>query len=96
MTRNPSGGNSECPKCHEHSSYVVDSRPSTMPNVRRRRRYKCPHCNHTWGTHEIDVSDNGDIVSDARRTAILFMDDIERAVRKRFGSEAGHIKIGRK
>lgn len=39
----------ECPKCHNHSLKVIDSRP-TDDSIRRRR--ECLNCGYRFNTHE--------------------------------------------
>ncbi len=80
-----------CPKCGQHEAGMTDSRPTTAPEVWRRRRYKCFACLHSWATHEmiIDDIDHGALAMQVR--VKMFLRDVERAAREAFGNDAGHL-----
>lgn len=54
----------ECPKCHQFSGKIDDSRDNSYMNSRVRRRV-CAHCGYKWHTAEICIEDAEEL--EARR-----------------------------
>lgn len=71
-----------CPSCHGQPVTVVDSR--YIDGMRRRRR-RCPQCNHRWTTVEVSIAE-----LKAMREALVLMrqfrGSIDRAIAHADGS----------
>lgn len=77
----------ECPVCRSVSMEVIDSRPSGVKNVLRRRRQCCRKCDYRCTTHEVIINDDTGHVSTHVNTAFMFKKEHDALLRKYFGAE---------
>ena len=78
-----------CPRCTGQSTaYLADSREVThIPGTSRRRKYVCTACGHRWMTHEVNASDNPDLI--VQNKARIFLKEIDALTRRIFADEVG-------
>lgn len=75
-----------CPACSRAAMEVMDSRPSGIKNVLRRRRQRCVYCDYKCTTHEVIVSDDTGHVSTHINAAFRFKKEMDELLVKYFGS----------
>lgn len=76
-----------CPFCEKGTIGTIDSRPSSLQNVLKRRRKKCSTCEKRFTTHEIIVDEKGFGQKRQEHEITRFIDRVNEAAKDVFGDD---------